>query len=281
MLKKKVGFALVLLLAPIFLRAQPLRGTTGLLHAPTAEMQQSGTFMFGGNVLALEPLHFLYTNEISHTFNYFFNITLFSWLEVGYVCTLNYAEHGSGYFPEYVWGTYSNQDRSFYVRVRPIREGQWFSWMPAIVVGLDDPMSHAQYGGGEITITDLTMSDNHFTRYYIAMTKHFQIPRIGRLGVNLSWCDIYGAGSQTVKKMVMFEHIQRPALGVNLVLDGLDDRWRFLHGLNLIAEYDARTVNVGFQYSLFNDKLNFVFELNSFKYVSAGVFCRFVLKDNH
>lgn len=37
---------------------QALRGTTGLLHAPTADMQQDKTFMFGGNVLDIIPLHY-------------------------------------------------------------------------------------------------------------------------------------------------------------------------------------------------------------------------------
>ncbi len=232
--------------------------------------------MLGGNVLAKEPLHYiaLNTDEITHTFNYYFNLTLFPWVEVGYTCTLNYAFHGNTYFPEYVWGTYSNQDRSFYLRLRLWEEGKYLSWLPSIVVGLDDPMSHTQNGGGPITLTDLTMSDNNFTRYYLAFTKHFKIGRIGQLGVHLSWCDIYGAGTLIVNHNVEFEHISRPALGVNLRLSDLDERWKALRGLNLMAEYDARTVNIGFQYSLWRDKLNVVFELNEFKYVSAGIYYR-------
>lgn len=255
-------------------KGQALRGTTGLLHAPTAEMQRSGTFIVGTNFLALEPLHFMYTDEITHTFNYYFNLTLFSRLEVSYVCTLNYAVHGSNYFPEYVWGTYSNQDRSFYARLLLIQEGQWADWVPSVVLGADDPMSHMMNGDGAITVTDALMADNHFTRYYLAFTKHFKFPGIGELGAHLSWCDIYGTGSQTVGREVKFEHIQRPALGVNLRLSDLDERWKALRGLNLMAEYDARTVNFGFQYSLWRDKLNVVFELNEFKYVSAGIYYR-------
>ena len=34
-------------------RAQALYGTTGLLHAPTAEMQKDKTFMAGGEVFNL------------------------------------------------------------------------------------------------------------------------------------------------------------------------------------------------------------------------------------
>ena len=85
-------------------RGQALGGTSGLLHAPSAEMQKDKTFMFGGNILHLIPLRYITSNEIKYTFNYFINITFFPWLEVGYTCTLNYAEPGSDYFPAYVWG---------------------------------------------------------------------------------------------------------------------------------------------------------------------------------
>jgi len=87
------------------INAQTMYGTTGLLHAPTADMQSDKTFMVGGNVLHLTPLHYIHyinSNEIKYTFNYYLNITIFPWLEVGYTCTINYAEHGSTYFPQSV-----------------------------------------------------------------------------------------------------------------------------------------------------------------------------------
>ena len=98
---RKIRLILICLIAISSLQsqAQALYGTTGLLHAPTAEMQKDKTFMVGGNVLHLVPLQYLTTNEIKYTFNYYLNITIFPWLEVGYTCTINYAEHGSTYFP--------------------------------------------------------------------------------------------------------------------------------------------------------------------------------------
>ena len=80
------------------INAQTMYGTTGLLHAPTADMQRDKTFMVGGNVLHLTPLHYFSSSEVKYTFNYYLNITIFPWLEVGYTCTINYAEHGSTYF---------------------------------------------------------------------------------------------------------------------------------------------------------------------------------------
>ena len=79
---------MVLLLCPSALRAQFVYGTTGLLHMPTGEMQRDKTFMFGCAFLDTEatPGHWSYD-----TGNYFINITIFPWLEVGYTCTLHKA----------------------------------------------------------------------------------------------------------------------------------------------------------------------------------------------
>lgn len=130
-----------------------IEGTTGLLHAPSAEMQRDKTFMFGGNILDIIPLHY-YDFDVKYTFNYYINITFFPWLEVGYTCTLNYANEGSTYFPEESWGKYTNQDRSFNFRLRVWKEGWWKSWTPQIVLGADDPGTHDNYGGGGISNRD-------------------------------------------------------------------------------------------------------------------------------
>lgn len=140
---------LFLLCGCLHIHAQALRGTTGLLHAPTADMEKDKTFKFGGNVLDITPLRYE-DFDVRYTFNYYLNITIFPWLEVGYTCTLNYANEGSAYFPEKVWGKYSNQDRSFYGRLRVWKEGWWKGWTPQIVVGLDDPGTHEASGGGGI-----------------------------------------------------------------------------------------------------------------------------------
>lgn len=90
---------LFLLCGCLHIHAQALRGTTGLLHAPTADMEKDKTFKFGGNVLDITPLRYE-DFDVRYTFNYYLNITIFPWLEVGYTCTLNYANEGSTYFPE-------------------------------------------------------------------------------------------------------------------------------------------------------------------------------------
>lgn len=253
------------------IHGQALRGTTGLLHAPTAEMQKDKTFMFGGNILDITPLHY-HDFDVKYTFNYYFNITIFPWLEVGYTCTLNYANKGSTYFPESSWGKYTNQDRSFYFRIRVWKESYWKSWTPQVVLGADDPGTHDSYGGGGISSRDRNGNNCIFTRFYIAATKHFDILGVGTIGAHLSW---------VWDRPATWKHHNRPAVGMNFqfglpVLESFATK--IINGLNLMAEYDSRTVNLGLGYSIWKDHINVIGELNDFKYLSAGIYFKIHLK---
>lgn len=276
------GWLLWIVCFPMALYGQALRGTTGLLHAPTAEMQRDKTFMFGGNVLALTPLHYISSPEINRTYNYYVNVTFFPWLEVGYTCTLNYADHGSNYFPEQAWGKYTNQDRSFYARIRLWKEGWWKPWTPQVVLGLDDPASHTKHGSGGITLTDDTMADNHFTRYYLAMTKHVEFKGVGTLGAHVAWVMNYGYGSHSNAgdRAYNEERFNRPAVGVSFLMQtaGNSLGHHILNGLEPMIEYDARTVNVGAHYHLWKDRIHFVAEWNDGRYFSGGVYFKIHLK---
>lgn len=271
---RKIRLILVCLIAISSLQsqAQALYGTTGLLHAPTAEMQKDKTFMAGGNVLHLVPLQYISSNEIKYTFNYYLNITIFPWLEVGYTCTINYANHGSTYFPEQSWGKYTNQDRAFNARLRLWKEGWWKPWTPQIVLGLDDPTSHEAYGGGAIKFDEDGMQNNHFTRYYLAATKHFSFAGVGTLGVHAAYVDY---------RACWFPHYRRPAAGVNFKFNLLPEdnlAVKALNGLDLMAEYDARTVNIGAHYQLWKDHINLIAELNNGKYFSGGIYFKIHMK---
>lgn len=259
--------------------SQVLRGTTGLLHAPTAVMEKDKTFKIGGNILALTPLHYAdFGREVNKTYNYYLNVTLFPWLEVGYICTLNYAKHGSHYFPPKSWGKYTNQDRAFSVRLRAWKEGWWRPWTPQIVFGADDATSHVSYGGGDVEFG--SGMNNYFTRFYFATTKHFDLIGSGQLGAHFGFC--MGRG-------VWDEHYNRPSAGVNFRLGLPEDKsWtKLVNGLNLMAEYDARTINVGGEYSLplsykkNGDEalsLHAIAELNDGKYMSGGIQLKVHLK---
>ena len=266
----RVYFIVLLSFTGNSIYAQALAGTTGLLHAPSAEMQKDKTFMFGGNILHLEPLRYFNFKGIKYTFNYYINVTFFPWLEVGYTCTLNFAEHGSTYFPPQSWGKYTNQDRRFNARLRLWKEGWWKEWTPQIVLGLDDPTSHTSYGGGEAKF-DGTGMNNYFTRYYIAATKHFEFKNIGSLGAHSAY---------VMGRPVHREHYDGVSLGVNFRFNRTPDNLgnKLLNGLNLIAEYDALTYNIGGQYSIWKDRINLTAVLNDGKYFSGGIFFKVHLK---
>ena len=252
--------------------AQALLGTTGLLHAPTADMQRDKTFLFGGNYLNTHPLstHFR-SSEVGYTFNYYINITIFPWLEVSYICTLVHADHGSTYFPEQSWGKFTNQDRAFSARLRLWKEGWWKEWTPQIVLGLDDPTSHADHGGGELVSGNTSGSNNYATRYYLAVTKHLDFQNIGEWGIHAAF--VYGNAKD-------IEHYKRPSFGTNFRFQLLGDQplIKVVNNLNLMAEYDARTVNIGAHYQLWKDHINLIAELNNGKYFSGGIYFKIHLK---
>ena len=261
-----------MILCNISVYSQALIGTTGLLHMPTADMQKDKTFLFGGNYLNTHHLsrHF-HSGEVNYTWNYYVNITFFPWLEIGYTCTLVHADHGSGYFPESVWGTFPNQDRAFNGRLRLWKEGWWKSWTPQIVFGIDDAGSHEAYGGGDIIVGNTKSSNNYGTRYYLAATKRLNITGTGVVGAHIAYIHGRAKGIPEYK---------RPAAGVNFrfSLTGNEFYKKILNGLNIMAEYDARTFNTGFNYAIWKDRINFTCAWNESRHFSGGVFLKIHLK---
>ncbi len=126
--------------------AQPTAGTTGLLNTPTANMQQDGTFLFGGNYLPeqLTPDRFAY-----NTGDYFVNLTFLPFCEINYHCALLLSDHT---------GKYTEQDRSFALRLRLLKERKY---LPSFVIGAND------------ILTTATGNENqNFGTSYIVGTKH-------------------------------------------------------------------------------------------------------------
>lgn len=157
--------------------AQHIYGTTGLLHAPTAEMQKDKTFMIGGGMIDHNTYRSNYwkgsRGYTPYTYNYYLNITILPWLEVAYTCTLVKGVHGNSYWPQQAWGKFTNQDRSFHFRLRAWKEGWWKSWTPQVVLVANDLGSHEQIGGGNIVFDNADENTNHLTCFYLSATKHF------------------------------------------------------------------------------------------------------------
>ena len=239
--------------------AQFTYGTTGLLHMPTADMQRDKTFMFGGGYLNQHALPSRWSYD---TWNYYINITFFPWLEVAYTCNI---------FDEMIKrGSYTlhmmNQDRNFSGRLRLWKEGWWKAWTPQIVIGANDVTTGS---GGDYTAMNVEGDGNgYFNRYYMAVTKHF------------SWYGDWGIHVAYVYNRRGKDKLNGAALGVDyqFALKGEEFWHKAVNGLNLMAEYDSKFVNVGARYSIWKDHINVIGELRECKYPSVGMYFKVHLK---
>ena len=251
----------LLLLLSSSMKAQFTYGTTGLLHMPTADMQQDKTFMAGGGYLDKHatPSYWYY-----HTYNYYINFTFFPWLEVGYTCTLLSAEFLG--VDKYGYSGYTNQDRSFHGRLRLWKEGWWKEWTPQIVVGVNDFTTGAGTDYGEMAVEG--DGNGFFNRYFIAATKH------------LSWHGEWGIHAAYVYNKRGKDKLNGPAIGVDyqFALPEVSTLNKVVNGLNLMGEYDSKFVNIGAKYTIWKDHINVIAELRECKYPSVGVYFKVHLK---
>ena len=93
---------------------------------------------------------------------------------------------------------------------------------------------------------------------------------VGRLGIHAAY--LYNKREDY--------HFNGPAVGMNLRLGLSNDSFftEFLNHLNLMAEYDSKTVNIGVNCSFWKDYINAVVEFNQCKYVSTGLVFKIHLK---
>lgn len=251
MLKSKLYLAVLLCCLSFPVSAQLTYGTTGLLHAPSAEMQRDKTVMLGGNFMhkELTPPTWYY-----HTYNYFLNVTIFPWMEVAYTCTLFKAE-ALGLGP-YGYTGFTNQDRYFSLRLRALKEGQFWKYMPAVVVGTSDPYTESGAENGQVSSTE---GNGYFCRFYIAATKHIPVGK-EEIGVHLSY--LYN---------------NRKEYKLNGVAAGITYNPSFHPQLRLIAEYDSKDFALGATYLLFN-RLHIQMEMQKMKYFTGGLTYKIHLK---
>ncbi|WP_455640371.1 YjbH domain-containing protein [Parabacteroides sp.] len=122
---KKIFYFILLFLICLHGKGQSSLGVSGLLTAPSADMQADGTFMAGGNYL---PKSMLTDDFRQNTGNYFLNITFLPFVEVGYRCTLAKGE-GSDLKET------RQQDRAVSLRLRILKEKKY---LPSVVLGSND-----------------------------------------------------------------------------------------------------------------------------------------------
>ena len=133
------------------LMAQSLTGLTGLLNAPSADMQEDGTFYMGLNYLNRNFIEFD-GGDSFHYMAYYFDLTYLPFLEVNFRSTTR---------PTSIEGKW-NVDRMFSVRLQVFKERRF---VPSIVLG-----GHDLY----TTVTDKTRNQ-YFGALYIVSTKHFKL----------------------------------------------------------------------------------------------------------
>ncbi len=130
-------------------QGQYMLGTTGQLAIPTADMQENGRFMVGGNYLpeAMTPARFDY-----NTGNYFVNVTFLPFLELTYRCTL--IKGYDDWKEERNW----QQDRSLSGRLRVLKEGRY---LPALVLGTNDPVGTTLFSSAYGVVTKTFTAGGH------------------------------------------------------------------------------------------------------------------------
>lgn len=258
---KSLLAALLLVAAAAPARAQFLDGASGLMLAPSADMHPSGTFMITNTWLhpeVLPPFPWGY-----HTFGYSFNITFWSRFEFAYILTLiNGSKMANP--PSNWWAVMRNQDRHFFAKFLLLRENEFgLKWMPALAVGVSDPVTGAVSGEYVESLTAIDNQNGYFNRYFATLTKHFDT-KIGQIGVHAG----YQYSFRTDRSLT------GPVGGVNWRPKWVQNDWV---KLNLMAEYDSRTFNVGLVTTIYRDHFDLLVLLQDMKYFSFGVRYKLVL----
>lgn len=148
--------------------AQQYDGMTGLVHSPTAEMSKELNLRLGAHFLqrGMAPWRFQRKGKAYETYSYYIGFTPLSWIEVAYTEILFKTPKPNservGYF---------QKDRHFSLKVRPLKEGNYW---PAVAIGTMDPL-HQEWSGER--------GSQNFACYYVACTKHVH-GHLGKLGMH-------------------------------------------------------------------------------------------------
>lgn len=251
----RVSFILLIMLVNLSAMAQQYTGTTGLIHTPSAEMNEAGTARIGAHFLNKEftPKTFEFKGKY-HTADYYLSITPFSWVEVAYTCTLqkNYRRDGNANIISDET-RYYYQDRYFSIKLRPLKEGKWW---PAIAIGANDPIGTDGDKGTANEGEEPTNGDGksqYFSNYYISASKHILL-HDEEFGIHLS-----------------YRHWKRSYNSKwNGIVGGVTYRPSFYKDLRGIVEWTGNEVNVGADCLLWKHLL-LQASLQDGKYFSGGM----------
>lgn len=264
---KKIVIILELVAVSIVADAQYYDSTKGLLVMPSAEMEESGTFMISNSYLNKA---YLPTSGWNYgTFAYGFDITFWSRVEVAYVCTIfngSWRPEDPSQLTERQ-RIMRNQDRHFAARFNVLRENDFgCDWLPSIVVGLSDPVTGA-YGGEYLDDTIGESGNGYFNKYYISASKHF----------NLQWGDVGAHMALQYTKRRDFSS-RLPCFGVTWEPVWLNRKNYILTSFRVIGEYDGKNVNIGVISTVWKNHFDAWACLEGIKWPSAGLRYKLVIK---
>ncbi|WP_455673042.1 YjbH domain-containing protein [Phocaeicola sp.] len=231
---RNIFIGICLLMVVPNLKAQYSMGTTGLLNIPTAERQEAGTVMLGGNFLPQElvPDRFHY-----NTGNYFVSVSFFSFLELAYRETLLKTNYMT------TKAKFNQQDRSYSVRLCLLKEGKY---RPALAIGANDPLAD--------------LGENTFESYYAVVTKGVEFGNGNHLSASLG----YFLGKAENSKGIPYNNRYDGVFG------GICYSPAFYRELKVMAEYDSMGINVGAAVRLWKHLSIHAFT-REFNCISAGM----------
>lgn len=255
-LRKTLIILVLLTLVGLDLRAQFTDSSTGLLQMPSGTMQENGTFMITNNFL---NSHSLPSGGWGYnTFAYGINLTFWKRLEVGYVCTIFNGKLRKS-DPNAANSPLFNQDRHFLGRFMLLQEGEFgWNWLPSLVLGVSDPST----GGRNSYLDPSSVSgsgNGYFNRMYAVMAKHFSSP----------WGElVLHAGYQINSRSDYY--INAPCVGIEWKPVWIKDI-AILDNIDIIAEYDSRTFNIGTIASIWDNRFEAMLELQNLRWVNFGL----------
>lgn len=244
MMRSRIFAVLLTVLAAPSSSAQLYTGLSGLIHTPSADMNEEGTARIGGyfmNSHFTPDGIFTYQGKKYNTADFYLSIVPFSWVEVAYTFTLMKSLAVGYDRPKY-----NQKDRNFSLKLRPLKEGEYW---PAIVIGGNDIIGSPtrwdrQKNGGT--------ESAYFCNYYVVTTKHFT-PGGQRIGVNLAYRHYPNAWSKKWGGLV----------------GGVTWQPSCFPALRTIAEYTGDGINVGAECILWKH-LFLQVVLQDGKYFSGG-----------
>lgn len=244
---------MLLVWMPRYVLAQQYTGMSGLIHVPTADMNDAGEARMGGHFLNREFVPdeaFAFRGSKYHTSTHYLSITSFPWIELAYTCTLMKGYKNNEDLDDY---GYYHKDRYFSVKLQPIKERAG-KWWPSVAIGSNDPVTTSSKRN-DPNIREKNRNQI-FANFYIAATKHFNL-KGNSLGVHLA-----------------YRHWKRSYNSKwNGPVGGITFQPSFRKDLRFIAEYTGDDVNVGFDWKLWKHLL-IQSSLQNGKYFSGGLcFC--------